>query len=435
MEDNRATDIDVETFYEIDRVVQTIKEERFRRVAVQFPDALLADATEVVARLSKRVSARIFVLADTTYGAGCPDVVAAEHYGADCIVLVGQTDQTTCRLPVIFVFGRLPYTVEDFDLSGVTGGVVLYDVRLHHLRAALEAQLGPDVELADPITFAKPAGLGRYENWVWPRGRVAAAALAARPPRLCGRRVRARPPFAHVHYLGPDADGQKDSPLLRRALLRAEAVTCVAPGLPAQSVSSLPLQMQRYAGVEHAREARTVGLLIATADLPDLVAVQQRLSGLLRRARRSVWSFVVGKITVEKIANFPEVDLFCLLSSPEAFLFDASDFMVPICSPYELEVALDVRDWGDYALDLEDVLAVTPREPEAAEDSDGEETAVQTLNGALVTFGADDGRDYALRYVKGAKAAELPPLAAPAPAAVGLDGVPSRYLGVDTDHG
>ena len=52
-----------------------------------------------------------------------------------------------------------------------------------------------------------------------------------------------------------------------------------------------------------------------------------------------------------------------------------------------------------------------------------------------VTFGADDGRDYALRYVKGAKAAELPPLAAPAPAAQGLDGVPSRYLGVDTDHG
>ena len=41
----------------------------------------------------------------------------------------------------------------------------------------------------------------------------------------------------------------------------------------------------------------------------------------------------------------------------------------------------------------------------------------------------------ALRYVKGAKAAELPPLAAPAPAAQGLDGVPSRYLGVDTDHG
>ena len=28
LQDNRATDIDVETFYEIDRVVQTIKEER-----------------------------------------------------------------------------------------------------------------------------------------------------------------------------------------------------------------------------------------------------------------------------------------------------------------------------------------------------------------------------------------------------------------------
>ena len=45
---------------------------------------------------------------------------------------------------------------------------------------------------------------------------------------------------------------------------------------------------------------------------------------------------------------------YVLLSGPEQFMWDVRDFMVPICTPYEMEVALGAREWtGDYITDLE----------------------------------------------------------------------------------
>ena len=52
-------------------------------MALQFPDALLADAPALVLALRRALGSpeagdravKLFVLADTTYGAGCPDVV------------------------------------------------------------------------------------------------------------------------------------------------------------------------------------------------------------------------------------------------------------------------------------------------------------------------------------------------------------------------
>ena len=49
-------------------------------MALQFPDSLLSDAPALVLALRNSAVAstvKLFVLADTTYGAGCPDVVRA----------------------------------------------------------------------------------------------------------------------------------------------------------------------------------------------------------------------------------------------------------------------------------------------------------------------------------------------------------------------
>lgn len=43
-----------------------------------------------------------------------------------------------------------------------------------------------------------------------------------------------------------------------------------------------------------------------------------------------------------------------MLSGPEQFMWDVRDFMVPICTPYEMDVALGAREWtGEYITDLE----------------------------------------------------------------------------------
>ena len=74
-------------------------------------------------------------------------------------------------------------------------------------------------------------------------------------------------------------------------------------------------------------------------------------------------SLVVGKLSVAKLGNFPEVEAFCHMASPEDPLTEAlsKDLPAPVCTPYELEVALGVREWdGRYMLEFAELIDSIP---------------------------------------------------------------------------
>lgn len=57
-----------------------------------------------------------------------------------------------------------------------------------------------------------------------------------------------------------------------------------------------------------------------------------------------------------KLTNFAEVDAFVIVASAETSLIEARDFPVPLITPLELEVALDVREWtGFYSTSFADL--------------------------------------------------------------------------------
>ena len=63
----------------------------YKRVALQFPDAMLVDAQKILERfMSQLPSVQFFVLADTSYGSCCVDEVAAEHVDSDAVVHFGD---------------------------------------------------------------------------------------------------------------------------------------------------------------------------------------------------------------------------------------------------------------------------------------------------------------------------------------------------------
>jgi diphthamide biosynthesis protein 2 len=49
----------------------------------------------------------------------------------------------------------------------------------------------------------------------------------------------------------------------------------------------------------------------------------------------------VGKPSPEKLGNFLEIDVFCLIACPENSILDSREFLKPIITPYELCLALD----------------------------------------------------------------------------------------------
>jgi len=467
---------------DVERIVSWVEGNDFRRVALQFPDELLATSPATFVQLKQELPGRtIFVLGDSQYGSGSVDEVGAQHYGADCIVKFGPSDQQHGgSMPVLFVFGKAKLegvigsgTVASLaaDLrahfgcsEGETSLVLFCDAALHHLVDSLANSLrealvnlgregaviifvaAPDVELTrDAKVLARRRdwrfGVLPSEAWWSVLGPVVAAAFARPEPwRVCGRGVRGASSSSEgqdVCFRAPAncgilTIGVTDSGLERRLLLRhghAHPVWRMERGGtgPVTRMFSDQILLQRYRFVELAKSAAVFGLLLCSTGALQGQAVADRLEVLLRRAGRRVYRFLIGRPSTDKLGNFPEVECFVSLASSEHFPFNSRDFHVPIASPYEVEVALGAREWsGDYIADLEELLAAPLPVGSASEEL----LAVQSLGAKAQVRCFSNATDFA-RPATGSSQPEtsLSSVEPRPPAMVqpGLHGVASLY--------
>jgi diphthamide synthase subunit DPH2 len=97
--------------FETLRVAAWIRRRSFMRVALQFPPSLLSMSPTVLSAMSSALrdvspSPRLFIIGDTSFSPCCVDEVAAQHYGADCVVHYGPTCLTrSVALPAFHVLG------------------------------------------------------------------------------------------------------------------------------------------------------------------------------------------------------------------------------------------------------------------------------------------------------------------------------------------
>ncbi|XP_037259938.1 2-(3-amino-3-carboxypropyl)histidine synthase subunit 2 [Falco rusticolus] len=345
---------DLDSFYETDRAAAFVRDGGFRKVALQFPDELLADAAALAARMEEATGAEMYVLGDTTYGSCCVDEVAAEHVGAEAVLHYGPACLSPCRkLPVLHIFGRQPLdighctkTFRDLYPDRQSHVVVLSDVVYAHAMGELEQELCPEypnvifsrVVCGDPPGPALPGEERRFGRQFLveaPGGLqdcamfyVGAEGLALTSFMLTWNRC----PFSS--FDPTTGCGRHETLNVNRALMR------------------------RLYLVERARDAHVVGILVGTLGVAGYLAVLQHLRELLRRAGKRSYTLAVGKPNPAKLANFLEVDIFVLVACAQNSLLDSSDFYRPIVTPYELELACNpAREWtGNYLTDFRDLL-------------------------------------------------------------------------------
>ena len=359
-------------FYEIEDTAAWLRNGGYTRIALQFPDALLPDAVEVVAQLRSCLEnpVNIFVLGDTSYGSCCVDEVAAQHAMGECVVHYGPACRSaTTRLPVYYVFGQYPIHIDDCveqmkheveKLPRTHSLLLLHDARflytIGRLVRALEEALERPVECGEMARYYDPT-----------------TDVEDTPPlRIGGQTIRHRTQIdgdVIVLYVGPG------SSQLMNILLRCNTSTCIhydptqRSCQPASKVNKL--LMRRYYLVQQAKAAQMVGILVGTLGVAHYMDTVNQLRTAINASGRRAYVFVVGKINVPKLANYAEIDLFVLVACPENSLLDSKEFYKPIVTPYEMQLALQHdREWtGDYRLDFQDIVpelvALEPqREPE-----------------------------------------------------------------------
>lgn len=134
----------------------------------------------------------------------------------------------------------------------------------------------------------------------------------------------------------------------------------------------------------------------------------ERIKKLLTLSNKKYYLISVGKPTVAKLANFPEMDVYVIITCAMNEIYESRDYYKPLVTPYDVEIALnsnakDVNFSYDYnsfinasnldnlEVDLnEDVSLLTGnvRSNRTDDEKLEENSAIVKKEGSVVEYGA-----------------------------------------------
>jgi diphthamide biosynthesis protein 2 len=388
--EKRLSDEELSTRYEIQRTVLEIRQRKFRRVALQFPDEMLPDSARVFqllarglrlpkvethqprvplntygAEVSEGLDAldldnstepvKLTILADTSYGACCVDEIAAEHVDADAVIHYGRACLSpTARLPVVYVF-----TKRQLDLSRV----------VECFKETFSDRLSKVLVMAD-VTYAEhvPELCDALANEGY-LNLVATAIIhdpsSPVPNRTVPDSVGGNPESLREWQLFHISEPPTSLLLTLSSRVAAihiystQEVDGSGPNKPLLVSTSLVLR-RRYALVTSLATVSIWGILINTLSVKNYLHMVDHVRGKIAAAGKKSYLFVVGKLNAAKVANFSEIGGWVVIGCWESSLVDSKDFYRPVITPFELELALtrdEDRLWtGQWRGDFQAVL-------------------------------------------------------------------------------
>ncbi|ELR06008.1 Diphthamide biosynthesis protein 2 [Pseudogymnoascus destructans] len=403
----RLSDDGVRHVYEIERTAREIRAGRWRRVALQFPDSMLNDAPRVfqflqqalkdlppkiaetdsdVEDVAKAVQEldiakqnipkqpsedRLFILADTSYGACCVDEIAAEHVDADVVVHYGRSCLSpTARLPVVYVF-----TTHKLPIDPVTEAF-----QQTYTEKDNKVILMADITYSDliPTILEQVTALG-YTNVFAPSIiHDPASPLPNRTvPPTVGSGENKLQDYSLFHISEPPPSLLLTLSSRLKSMYIYPTNTANPQALEAQTSRLL---MRRYATLTSLNTCSIFGILINTLSVKNYMPTVDAIKAQIAAAGKKSYTFVVGKVNAAKVANFSEIGGWVVIGCWESSLLDSTEFFRPIITPFELGLALmsdEERVWtGEWNGDFSDIInkPLVPRtvKRDAEEPIDGD---------------------------------------------------------------
>lgn len=409
-----VSDEEIAITYDIERTLKEIRQARYKRIALQFPDDMLPDAPRVFQLLSRGLDStttttttregargenagteeegkdlaesvaqlkvdeaepapRLYILADTSYGTCCVDEVAAEHVDADVVVHYGRSCLSpTARLPVIYVFTHKELALEK----------VVRAFKETYPELDTKVVLAADVTYCDHVPALYEALVKEgYTNLF--ATEVLHDPSSAIPNRTVPETVRESPESLAEWQLFHISD--PPTALLLTLASRVAAIYIYPTDKPGQDVKPLPASTaaalrRRYAILTSLNTAPIFGILVNTLSVKNYLHIVDHVRERIAAAGKKSYLFVVGKLNAAKVANFSEIGGWVVIGCWESSLVDSRDFWKPVITPFELELTLKgdtERVWtGAWQSDFQTVL-----DQSAAEAENGDASTNDAANG------------------------------------------------------
>jgi len=304
-------------------LVAELKKRGAQKVALQFPEGLKRRAAEYATAL-KTAGFEVIVSGDPCYGA-C-DLALDTLALADVLIHFGHApvdDRPTVIFEPYYVGFDVPILKHALPL--LKGKPVCLVTTVQHVNLVTEMAAFLQSQGIDTLV-----GAGSTRTPF--RGQVLGCSFAA-----------AKVPGAdEILFVGTGIFHAIGIAIAtRKRVIALDPLTGIA-----QDVSGDALLRRRFAVIEKARKAKTVGIILSTKSGQRRMALAQRLSSLSPHTT----IVTMREVSPDELLN---LGFACYVNTacPRLAYDDQVRFPVPVLSPQEFEIACGLRTWDDYAID------------------------------------------------------------------------------------
>lgn len=317
-----------------DETVAKIRELGAQMVGLQFPDGLRVHATRLARKIENETEATALISGDACYGAcdlsdrsmeGLVDVLI--HWGHTALPL-------DYRVPVLFVeaystmevFGSVEEALkllEDYETVGlVTTTQHLY--LLDDLANFLEGN-GKKVQMG--------VGKGTLRGQVLGCNFSSARGLSVDAFLYIGS--------GNFHPLGLKLSTYKPVIIADPYMNEAREIDEFTDRI----------LRKRFAKIALSMEAKSFGILVSSKEGQMRLEMARSLKNLIQDQGREAYLILLDNIKPDLLMAFRDLEAFVVTACPRIAIDDDQIYEKPLITPYELEIALGMRDWEDYQID------------------------------------------------------------------------------------
>ncbi|KAK9874379.1 hypothetical protein WA026_002726 [Henosepilachna vigintioctopunctata] len=351
--------------YEIDRCIEWITTNNFNQVCLQFPDHMLIDAVEVSLKLQEALNHPVYIVGDTAYESCCLDFIAAAHVKADAIIHYGSIcfSQTTKNLPYLNIYEKSEIDVMELEnillpfLSNREEVCFLlvdtpYLYKINAIRNIVSDKCINVLRQDEEINYSME---GLYI------------------------------------YIGSNSRKLKN---IYFSLNQNHNLFSLDPSNTKLEITHFtppPVTIKRrYYLAERIKDSQIFGIVMGTLAIDNYLKILDRIKKLLKLNRKKYYVISVGKISPAKLANFPEMDVYIVITCAMNEVYDSKEFYKPIVTPYDVEIAFnpgleDISFSYDYNSFLNKVSDDSSLKPVSESD-------VSLLTGNLRSIQFDDAK-------------------------------------------
>lgn len=327
---------------DLEKIVKTIKKEKYKRVALQLPEGLKTYASRIVEFLENKTKATIIVSADPCFGA-C-DIANNELKNLDVefVVHIGHTpipEIENLWIPTTFINALSTMDVTkavEKSLSFLEGkriGIVATAQHIHTLDTVENILQKNNFE---PI-------LSAGDEKISEKGQILGCNFSAGMNIIDKVDCFLFIGSGTFHPLGLLLSSKKP-------VIAADPYTNTVKKQELDELKDIILR-QRYGAIANSKNAKKFGILVGLKRGQQRMDLAHKIKEMIDAFNKKSLIIVMDNFLPVSLQGFGDIDCFVSTACPRIAIDDYLQYKIPIITPIELEIVLGKRKWEDYRFD------------------------------------------------------------------------------------